>query len=84
MANYRRDVIGNVEVGGKVTIKDISMHKYDNVNGKTWWEMHTHIHIKSIWSNDIEINHESKLRHILNDDEVKQLQEKGLIKINVK
>jgi hypothetical protein len=49
-------------------------------NHKRVYECEIILNIDMIWNEDININHKSRLRWVLKDDEVKQLQEKGLIK----
>ena len=75
--------IGVVEVGGKVEIENISLHKFDSMHGNYWYEMQIIAHFKTVWNNDIEITHSTRLRHKLNVSEVENLQEKGIIRIDI-
>lgn len=74
--------IGKVEVGGNVEIEDVSLHRFDDFNNVEWYEMQIIVHFKTIWNNDVKISHSTKLRHRLNFEEVENLKEKGIIKIN--
>lgn len=80
---YLQVILGEVEIGGKVEIENISLHKFDSINGKYWFEMQIIVHFRTIWAGDIPITHSTRLRHTLTYDEVKNLQEKGIIKINI-
>lgn len=80
---YLQVILGEVEIDGKVEIENISLHKFDSINGKYWFEMQIIVHFRTIWDGDIPITHSTRLRHTLTYDEVKNLQEKGIIKINI-
>jgi len=77
---YEKIPIGEIPISGNVEIEKISIHFFDNHLDDRWYECHIIQKIKMIWSGDIEINHTSKLRFRLSQDEVEQLKEKGLIK----
>lgn len=75
--------LGTAEITGKVEIENISLHKFDSINGNNWYEMQIIVHFRTIWGNDVKITHSTKLRHRLTLSEVENLQEKGIIKINI-
>lgn len=74
--------IGKVEVGGNVEIENISIHRFETINGEPWYEMQIIVQFNTIWNEDVKISHSTKLRHRLNFEEVENLKEKGIIKIN--
>lgn len=77
--------VGKLPIDVTVRIEHLSyaIQKYDDSNGYIWYEIHQTLEITSI-IDDIEIKKISKLRQKLNDDEVQQIREKGLIKTKLK
>ena len=75
--------IGKIEIGGKVEIENISLHKFDSMHGNYWFEMQMIVHFRTVWSGDIPITHSTRLRHKLTLGEVEKLQEKGIIRIDI-
>ena len=71
--------LGTIDIGGKIEVESIKINMFDP-NQKRVYECEIILNIDMIWNEDININHKSRLRWILNADEVKQLQEKGLIR----
>lgn len=71
--------LGTIDVGGKIEVENISINMFDP-NHKRVYECEIILKIEMIWNNDININHKSRLRWVLKDNEVKELQEKGLIR----
>lgn len=71
--------LGNIEIGGKIEVENISINMFDP-NHTRVYECEIILNIDMIWNNDININHKSRLRWVLKDNEVKELQEKGLIR----
>lgn len=71
--------LGTIEIGGKIEVESISINIFDP-NQKRVYECEMILNIDMIWNDDININHKSRLRWILKDDEIKQLQENGLIR----
>lgn len=74
--------IGKVEVGGSVEIENISIHRFETINGEPWYEMQIIVQFNTIWNEDVKISHSTNLKHRLNFEEVENLKEKGIIKIN--
>lgn len=75
--------IGKIEIGGKVEIENISLHKFDSMHGNYWFEMQIFVHFRTIWAEDIPITHSTRLRHKLTLKEVEKLQENGIIRIDI-
>jgi hypothetical protein len=71
--------LDTIEIGGKIEVENISINMFDP-NHKRVYECEIILNIDMIWNEDININHKSRLRWVLNEDEVKQLKEKGLIR----
>jgi len=71
--------LGNIEIGGKINVGEISVNLLD-IGGERVYECQMFLNVNMIWNNEIEINHLSKLRWRLKDIEIEQLKEKGLIK----
>lgn len=71
--------LGTIEIGGKIEVENITINMFDP-NQKRVYECEIILNIDMIWNEDININHKSRLRWVLKDNEVKQLQEKGLIR----
>lgn len=74
--------LGTIEVGGKIEVENISINMFDP-NNKRVYECELILNIQMVWNSDINISHKSRLRWTLKEDEVKQLQENGLIKCKV-
>lgn len=75
--------LGSVEVGGKVEIENISLHKFDSMHGNYWFEMQIIVHFRTIWNDRIPITHSTRLRHKLTFEEVEKLQQEGIIRIDI-
>lgn len=71
--------IGNIEIGGKINVGEISVNLLE-IGGQRVYECQMFLDVNMIWNDEIQINHLSKLRWRLKDNEVEQLKEKGLIK----
>ena len=71
--------LGTIEIGGKIEVENISINMFDP-NHKRVYECEMILNINMIWNNDIDINHKSRLRWILKDEEIEQLKDKGLIR----
>jgi hypothetical protein len=71
--------LGNIEIGGKINVGEISVNLLE-IGGERVYECQMFLDVNMIWNNEIEINHLSKLRWRLKDIEIEQLKEKGLIK----
>lgn len=74
--------LGTIDIGGKIEVENISINMFDP-NHKRVYECEIILNIDMIWNEVININHKSRLRWVLKDDEVKQLQENGLIKLKI-
>jgi len=72
--------VGEIEIGGKIVVGEISVNRLE-IGSEVVYECQMFLDVNMIWNNEIEVKHLSKLRWRLKDDEVKQLREKGLIKI---
>jgi len=71
--------LGNIEIGGKIEVGEISVNLLE-IGGKRVYECQIFLDVNMLWNNEIQINHLSKLRWRLKDNEINQLKEKGLIK----
>ena len=71
--------IGNIEIGGKINVESISIIILE-VGGNRNYECQLNLDIQMIWNEKTKINHLSKLRWNLKENEVKQLKENGFIK----
>lgn len=80
---YLRFPLGKVDIGGKIEVENISLHKFDSMNGNHWYEMQIIVHFRTIWAGNIPITHSARLRHKLTYNEVEKLQKKGIIRINL-
>lgn len=74
--------LGTIEIGGKIEVENISINMFDP-NQKRVYECEMILNIAMVWNEDINVNHKSRLRWVLKDNEVKELQEKGLIKYKI-
>lgn len=74
--------LGTIEIGGKIEVQNISINMFDP-NQKRVYECEMILNIAMVWNEDINVNHKSRLRWVLKDNEVKELQEKGLIKYKI-
>jgi hypothetical protein len=74
--------LGNIEIGGKIEVGEISVNLLE-IGGQRVYECQMFLDVNMIWNEEIEINHLSKLRWRLRDNEVEQLKKKGLIKIKM-
>lgn len=74
--------LGTIEIGGKIEVENISINMFDP-NQKRVYECEIILNIAMVWNEDINVNHKSRLRWVLKDNEVKELQEKGLIKYKI-
>ena len=74
--------LGNIEIGGKIEVGEISVNLLE-IFGQRVYECQMFLDVNMIWNEEIEINHLSKLRWRLRDNEVEQLKKKGLIKIKM-
>lgn len=80
--NWESLLVGTVQVGGSVEIENISIHRFETINGEPWYEMQIIVQFNTIWNEDVKISHSTSLKHRLNFEEVENLKEKGIIKIN--
>ena len=71
--------LGNIEIGGKINVGEISINLLE-IGGQRVYECQMFLNVNMVWNNEIEINHLSKLRWRLKDNEIEQLKDKGLIK----
>jgi hypothetical protein len=71
--------LGQIEIGGKINVVEISVNLLE-IGGQRIYECQMFLDVNMIWNDEIQINHLSKLRWRLQDNEVEQLKEKGLIK----
>jgi hypothetical protein len=71
--------LGQIEIGGKINVGEISVNLLE-IGGQRIYECQMFLDVNMIWNDEIQINHLSKLRWRLQDNEVEQLKEKGLIK----
>ena len=74
--------LGTIEIDGKIEVENISINMFDP-NQKRVYECEMILNITMVWNEDINVNHKSRLRWVLKDNEVKELQEKGLIKYKI-
>jgi hypothetical protein len=74
--------LGTIEVGGKVNVQNVSFHCLE-IGGRRVYECQMILDINMILNDETEIKHLSKLRWILKDEEVKELKDKGFIKLVV-
>ncbi len=74
--------LGTIEIGGKIEVENISINMFDP-NQKRVYECEMILNIAMVWNGNINVNHKSRLRWVLKDNEVKELQEKGLIKYKI-
>lgn len=70
----------NVDVNGSIEVVDIRINMNDSTHRERWYEMALTLSIKTLWAGDVEIKHNTIVRHTLTYDEVETLKEKGLIK----
>lgn len=75
--------IGGLDVNMQVEAVSLSVHRFDDMHGALWYEVHITLNITLTFHADVKIHKTSKLRYRLDKDEVELFNEKGFINIDI-
>jgi len=84
MEDYERIGSLTLDVVVEIEHKEFSVNRFDDLNGKVWFEMRQTLEITTIFNDDVKIKKTSRLRQTLTTEEVERLKEKGIIQIKLK